>query len=122
MAYQKIILTANNEYFAMRSGQHKTDVLRVNIKGTFANGASLIETTAWTDIAGNIGFADETPFVDSAGTQIEISNSQQVGRSAGNKTIWYIYKVQNATGATNIEFTFNGLEVRYSETAIIENL
>ena len=38
MAYQKIILTANNEYFAMRSGQHKTDVLRVNIKGTFANG------------------------------------------------------------------------------------
>jgi len=122
MSYQKITLTQNGEYFAMRSGSHKTDVLRVNINGTFVNGASLIETTAWTTADGNIGFDDETPLIDGAGTQIEISTPQQVARSAAAKTLWYIYKVQNATGVTNIEFTFDGLQIEYSETATLESL
>lgn len=123
MAYQKVTLTQNGEYFAMRSGSHKTDIIGFNINGTFANSASLVETTTYTDKNGNIAFTDKTPFLNPAtGSQMEFSSTQQVGRSVRERTLWHIYTVQNATGITNIEFIFNGLQVEYSETAIVEIL
>lgn len=120
MAYQKITLTQNGEYIAMRSGSHKTDVISCNIAGTFANNASLIETTALTTKENEIG--RQVPFRDGNGTQIEISESTQYARSASVKNRWYILTIQGASGTTNIEFDIEGVEIKYSETAIVEIL
>lgn len=120
MAYQKITLTQNGQYIAFHSDSHKTDILSCNIAGTFANGASLIETTALTTINGNIG--REVPFRDSNGIQVVISQTTQYSRSATLKDRWYILTVQNATGLTNIEFDVSGIKIKHSETATVENL
>lgn len=120
MSYQKITLTQNGQYIAIRSGKHKTDIISCNIAGTFANGASLIETTALTTQAGEIG--RQIPFKDGNGTQIQISSPTQYSRSVSVKNRWYILTVQNSSGATNIEFDIDGVEVRYSGTQIVEYL
>ena len=123
MTYQKITLTQNSEYIAIKSGSHKTDLITIQIsKQSIFDGASLLETRALTDKNNNIAFDDETAMVDNAGTQIEISTTQQITRSVSNKNIWYIFKLQNATLNTRIQICTSGIEVKYSETAIIENL
>ena len=119
MAYQKIILTQNGQYIAFHSDSHKTDILSCNIAGTFANGASLIETTALTTIGGDIG--RQVPLRDGNGTQIEISQPGQYSRSASLKDRWYILTVQNSTGSTNIEFDVSGIKIKYNATSV-ENL
>lgn len=123
MAYQKITLTQNDEYIAIQSSSHKTDVMTIQIsKASVFDGASLLETRALTDKNGNIAFDDEVPMIDGSGTQIEISTAQQISRSVATQDMWYVYKLQNATLNTSIQFCFNGGQVRYSQTATVQDL
>ena len=111
MAYKTVTLTENNQWIAVR-GTHKTNVITLNINGTFANGASLIETTTLTGVDGEPATSRAVPFRDSSGSQVVITNKTQYSRSVSDNERWYILTVQNATGTTNIEFDYSGIEVK----------
>ena len=104
--FQRYTLTQNGQWFMMKSGSHKTDVIHALINGTFENNASLIETTCYQALDGT--FLELTPFRDGNASQIEISKSTQYSRSVAHKDVWYRLTVQNASGATNIKINATG--------------
>jgi len=120
MAYQRLSLKQNGDYFALYSGSHKTDVLTAQFTANSIFGSGkILETRTFLNLNGEIGFADVAPYIDSSGMQIEYTFAGQVSRSASNKSTVYIYTLEAAGATTDIIVTIpDGVKVKTNVTSV----
>ena len=103
MAYRRLSLKQNGDYFALYSGSHKTDVLTAQFTAASVFGTGkILETRTFLKQDATIGLADVAPYIDSSGAQIEYTSAGQVSRSASNKGAVYIYTLDGADPTTEI--------------------
>jgi hypothetical protein len=122
MAYQRLSLKQNGDYFALYSDSHKTDVLTAQFTAgsTFGTG-KILETRTFLKLDGTIDLiTDVAPYIDSSGVQIEYTFPGQVSRSVSNKSTVYIYTLQAADAATDIIVTIpDGVKFKTNVTHAI---
>ena len=116
MAYQKVVLTANNDYIAC-TANYKTDIMDFIIKGNFDSGM-LVGIVAYTDKDGNIAFTDEAPFLAGDGTQVELSAPQSFSISSASLDKWYILKLIDSNGSASVEVMYNDLKVKTNNLTV----
>jgi len=108
---QTITLTNNGHFFAVR-GEYNISLISFNILGNFGNGKLVASTTEQNDLTRAV------PFRDGNGTQIELTQETQYGISSSSKYRWYIFTLQNSTGAS-IDIDYVGIITDNIKTNVV---
>lgn len=104
MAYQKITLTQDGQYIAIRTELR----FAINFTNNSVFGGAKVKTyKAFTKINGDIGFEHKVNKSDGTGEQIVYDKPQDTTYQAGLSSNWIIFELSDATATTNIEVTIN---------------